>query len=92
VIIRVLHEGQYEVEGQALQRVDELDSQIFEAVADGNQGRYEQLFGQVLEAVRRDGKPLAADDLRPSELILPAADSTLEEVRSLFEQEGLMTS
>jgi hypothetical protein len=90
VIIRVLHEGQYEVEGQALQALDDLDEQIFEAVADGDRARYEQLFTQVLATVRKDGKPLAVDDLRGSQLVLPAPDSTFEEVRSLFEQQGIV--
>jgi hypothetical protein len=92
LIIRVLHEGQYEVEGNVLHVVDDLDKQIFEAVADGDRERYQQLFGQVLEAIRKEGKPLAVDDLRGSQLILPAADSTFEEVRALFEQQGMVTS
>jgi hypothetical protein len=92
LIIRVLHEGQYEVEGALLQRVDELDKQLFEAVADGDRERYHQLFTQVIDAVRKEGRPLAIDDLRASQLILPAPDSTFEEVRSLFEQQGMLAS
>jgi hypothetical protein len=92
LIIRVLHEGQYEVEGEALHVVDSLDGQIFEAVADGDRDRYQQLFTQVLDTIRKGGKPLALDDLRGSQLILPAPDSTFEEVRSLFEQQGMVAS
>jgi hypothetical protein len=92
LIIRVLHEGQYEVEGETLQVVDDLDKQIFEAVADGDRERYQQLFAQVLDTVRKQGKPLAIDDLRGSQLILPAPDSTFEEVRALFEQQGMVPS
>jgi len=92
VIIRVLHEGQYDVEGEALQRVDDLDEQIFEAVADGDRERYKDLFAQVIESIRKGGKPLAIDDLRGSQLILPAPDSTFEEVRALFEQQGMIAS
>ena len=90
LIIRVLHEGQYDVEGQALQQVDKLDKEVFEAVAEGDRGRYEQLFAQVIDLVRREGKPLAVDDLRGSQLVLPAPDSTFEEVRALFEQQGIV--
>ncbi len=92
MIIRVLHEGQYEVEGQALQVVDDLDGQIFEAVAEGDRERYQQLYARVLDTVRKEGKPLAIDDLRGSQLVLPAPDSTFDEVRALFEQQGVIAS
>ena len=92
MIIRILHEGQYEVEGPALQRVQELDDQIFKAVLDGDGSQYQELFSQAVQIVRQQGKPLSFEDLRPSELVLPAPDSTLDEVRSLFEQEGLLSS
>ncbi len=92
MIIRVLHEGQYEVEGQALQVVDDLDGQIFEAVAEGDRERYQQLYARVLDTVRKEGKPLAIDDLRGSQLVLPAPDSTFDEVRALFEQQGVIVS
>lgn len=92
MIIRVLHEGQYEVEGQALQQVDELDKQLLEAATAGDATRYAQLIDRALETVRTAGRPLAIDDLRPSDLVLPASDSTLEEVQSLFRSEGLIAS
>jgi hypothetical protein len=92
MIIRVLHEGQYELEGDALQRVNALDEQIFAAVVGGDPTGYTRVFDQTLQVIRRDGRPLAADDLRGSDLVLPAADSSLEEIRALFQQEGLIPS
>jgi hypothetical protein len=89
VIIRVLHEGQYEVQGEALRRVDALDNQIFEAFERGDTARYQELLGQVLEVIRGQGRALSVEDLRPSELILPAPDSTPDEVRALLDQEVL---
>jgi hypothetical protein len=59
-------------------------------VAEGDEPRFRRLFEQILETVRRQGHPLAIDDLRPSELVLPAPDSTMDEVRGLFLQEGLI--
>jgi hypothetical protein len=90
VIVRVLHENQYELDGDALNRVNALDEQIFQAVVAQDAAKYRDLMQQVLAVIRRDGRPLALDDIRPSELILPASDSTMDEVRSLFQQEGLI--
>ena len=88
MIIRVLHEGQYELGGDALDQVKALDEQIFEAVVAGDAQHYASLFDQALQVIRRDGQPLAVDDLRASDLVLPAADSSMEEVRDLFKREG----
>lgn len=92
MIIRVLHENQYEVDGAALERINALDEQIFQAVIDRDSGRYQQLLEQALAAIHEQGRSLNVDDLRPSELVLPAPDSTMDEVRSLFQQEGLIPS
>ena len=90
MIVRILHEGQYDLEAGAMQQLNDLDQQAFDAIAEGDEKRFHTLFESILNAVRTQGKPLAMDDLRPSELILPAPDATLEEVRSLFAQEGLI--
>ena len=90
MVVRILHEGQYDVGAEALQRLNTLDEQAFDAVAEGNEQRFRGLFDQILQVVRGEGKPLGIEDLRPSELVLPAPDSTMEEVRTLFTEEGLI--
>jgi hypothetical protein len=92
VIIRVLHENQYELDGQQLDRINSLDEQLFQAVVDDGAGRYQQLLDEVLSLVRENGQALTVEDLRPSDLVLPAPDFTMDEVRSLFQQEGLIPS
>ncbi|MFD6751306.1 PspA-associated protein PspAA, partial [Streptomyces anthocyanicus] len=43
-----------------------------------------------LDAVRRLGTPLPDDALEPSELILPAPDASLDEVREMLSDDGLI--
>ena len=90
MVVRILHEGQYDVDGQTLDQLNQLDGQLLDAVSEGDETRFQHLFSQILGLVRRAGRPLAVEDLRPSELVLPAADSTMEEVRSLLTSEGLI--
>lgn len=92
MVVRVLHEGQYEVDAGDLDQLNALDQQAFDAVAEGDEPGYRNLFNQILEIIRGKGRPLGIDDLRPSELVLPSPDSTMEEVRSLFTQAGLIHS
>lgn len=44
----------------------------------------------LLDKVRELGSPLPDDALEPSELILPSPDATLEEVRSMLRDDGLI--
>jgi hypothetical protein len=90
VIVRVLHEQQYELDGNALNRLNALDEQIFQSVVGNDAKRYKELMQEALSLIRGSGRALADDDLRASDLVLPAPDSTMEEVRSLFQQEGLI--
>ena len=40
--------------------------------------------------VRAEGRELAADDLSPSEAIIPPSDLTLDEMRDLMSDDGLI--
>ncbi len=44
----------------------------------------------LLDKVRELGTPLPDDSLEPSELILPAPDATLEDVRAMLSDDGLI--
>jgi hypothetical protein len=84
MIVRILGEGQYELEGESLQRLKEADRRLFEAVASGDAQAYRSAFDAVLALVRREGTPLPHQRLVESDLILPAPDTTLVEARRLF--------
>jgi hypothetical protein len=44
----------------------------------------------MLDFVRQKGDPLAIDDFRESDIILPSADLTLEDAGHVFSGEGLV--
>jgi hypothetical protein len=56
----------------------------------GDEEGFRRTLGALLEAVRRLGTPLPDDALEPSELILPSPDATLEEVREMLSEDGLI--
>jgi len=90
VIVRILGEGQLEVDDSAVTELNALDSQL-EAATDRND---EAAFGAALEAllsrVRALGRPLEDATLEPSELILPQDGATMAEVRKLLTDDGLI--
>jgi hypothetical protein len=90
MILRVLGSGQYEVGDQAMDSLNKLDELLTRAVEDNDEDGFAQALGQLLAEVREQGKQLPEDYLGPSELVLPGPDSTLEEVRDLLTDEGLI--
>jgi hypothetical protein len=60
------------------------------AVQAGDEGTFASSLTALLDAVRQQGTRLEDDSLEDSDLILPPSDATLEEVRALLTDEGLV--
>ncbi len=89
MIVRIATEGQYELDGDSGQ-LNELDNAAVAACDAGDEDRFHEVYAQLLAYVRSHGRPLAAEDLTQSDLILPPPDVTLEEAREGFNGEGLI--
>ena len=90
MIVRILTEGQWDVPEEQLDELNRLDADVESAVENGDVTTFSQALGALLDAVRTAGTPLPDDALEDSDLILPPADATLEEVRELLSEEGLI--
>jgi hypothetical protein len=90
MIVRILHEGQFDIDGRDLDIINDLDNQLVAAVAAGNEQQFGTLFSTLLKTVREHGKPVPIDRFVESDIILPAADSSMEDVQHLFTGEGLV--
>jgi hypothetical protein len=90
VIVRIMGEGQLDVGAEDLAALNELDGRVEAAIEAGNEEAFRAALHELLENVRSVGRPLPADSLEPSELILPPADSDMEEVRKMLGDAGLI--
>jgi hypothetical protein len=90
VIVRISGEGQFELPDDDLDRLNDLDNRAVSAVEAGDETGFRELWSQMLELVKSDGKPLADDELVESEIILPPADVTFDEACAEFTGEGLI--
>ena len=90
MIVRILGEGQLEVPDDQLDALNALDSAVEDAVNEGDEGAFSAALGALLDGVRGAGSPLADDSLEDSDLILPPADATIDEVRDLLSDDGLI--
>ena len=90
MIIRILGEGQLRVDDSALSELNELDARLGAAVEASDEARFTAALAALLGRVRAIGTPTEPDDLEPSALILPQADATMDDVRKLLTDDGLI--
>ena len=90
MIVRILGEGQFKVEDAAAAELNQIDSDLEAAVERGDEPAFKAALTGLLAKVRAQGTPLPPDILDPSELILPHEDSSMDEVRKLLTDEGLI--
>jgi hypothetical protein len=91
VIARLLGgDGQYRVDEDTVEGLNELDGQAAQAVEAGDEESVHRLLRRMADLVRARGERLADDDLSASDLIIPPDDLSLDEARDLFSGEGLI--
>ncbi|MCU7825182.1 PspA-associated protein PspAA [Kitasatospora sp. DSM 101779] len=88
MIMRVMGEGQFQVGDSHLNRLNELDDDLLKAVESGDGERFKAALDALLGAVKEFGSPLPVESLEPSDLILPDAEATIDEVREMLRTEG----
>lgn len=90
MIVRILGEGQYDVPEESLEQLNQLDSAVEAAVGAEDEVTFGHALAALLDGVRSVGTPHAADSLDESDLILPMADATLADVRTMLSDDGLI--
>ncbi|MEU0406117.1 hypothetical protein ABZ318_39185 [Streptomyces sp. NPDC006197] len=90
MIVRIMGEGQRKLADSHFGELNKLDDELLEEMEAGDEEGFRRTLCALLDAVRRLGSPLPDDALEPSELILPAPDATLDEVREMLSEDGLI--
>jgi hypothetical protein len=90
MIVRILGEDQFSVDDAAVADLNQLDTDLETAVERGDEAAFAAALTRLLGHVRASGSPLPADTLEPSDLILPREDSSMDEVRKMLTDEGLI--
>ncbi|MFN2521313.1 MAG: hypothetical protein ABR525_09730 [Candidatus Limnocylindria bacterium] len=90
MILRILEEGQFDVPSEAIDELNRLDDALMQAVDAGDDERFQTALAALLGRIREVAKPVHEDHLGPSDVVLPPADATLEQVGELLGDEGLI--
>ncbi len=90
MIVRLMGEGQYEIDKKHLGTVNKIDNDIVKIVNSRDEIAFKAEFKKLNDYVRKNGKKVPHEIIKPSDIIIPPADITLEEARKIFKGEGLI--
>ncbi|CAL9557221.1 PspA-associated protein PspAA [Streptomyces sp. enrichment culture] len=90
MIVRIMGEGQVALAESHLSELNKLDEELLAEMDNGDGPGFRTTLQALLARVHELGEPLPDDSLEPSDLILPSPDATIEEVRELLSDDGLI--
>ncbi len=94
MIVRLMGEGQYEIDKRHLDELNKIDNNIVKIVNRGDEKvartAFKTEFKKLTDYVRKNGKKVPDEIIKPSDLIIPPADLTLEEAKKIFKGDGLI--
>lgn len=94
MIVRLMGEGQYELDKKHIDELNKIDNNIVRIINKGDEKAIRIIFKSEFKKhndhVRKNGKKIPDDIIKPSDLIVPPADLTLKEVRRIFKGDGLI--
>jgi len=89
VLIRILGEGQYEMPESALAELNRLDAAL-ERALNTPEPDVQPALDALLDFVRTTGVRPPDHESRESDVILPFADASEEDIRGMLTDEGLV--
>jgi hypothetical protein len=90
MIVRILGEGQFNVDDSAKDELNRIDAELATAVDRDDEAAASAALSGLIAIVHKVGSQAPADSLEPSDVILPYEGATMAEVRKLLTDDGLI--
>ncbi|NKQ39377.1 MAG: hypothetical protein HF967_07950 [Methanosarcinales archaeon] len=90
MIVRMMGEGQYELDSECIKEVNKIDNEITDFVENDDAESFKTSFLKMKEYIRANGDKIPDDVIKPSELVIPPCDLTIEEAKKLFKDDGMI--
>ena len=85
MIVRVLEDGQYELDDANTTTLTKLDGVLGDALHSGDADTFAAALTAIIDTVRSTGHRLDPTVIVPSDLALPRQGATIDEVRALLD-------
>ncbi|MEU0932035.1 MULTISPECIES: hypothetical protein [unclassified Embleya] len=90
MIVRIVGEGQLDVAAEHLDVLNRFDDELQVAIEGGDDAAFRAALDALLSKVREVGISVPNDEIVPSDLLLPAGDAHVDEVREMLGVDGLV--
>jgi hypothetical protein len=85
--VRILNEGRFDVPDSYMQTIERLDASLEQSISKNDEEAFKESLELLIKEIKTVGNKLPDDDLSPSDLVVPASGSTIQEVRELLESD-----
>jgi hypothetical protein len=101
IIVRVSGQGQFKVNGETLDRINDIDNSIVNLLentdldgdANSTKVKQKELNEKVIEIInliRTNGMPLDDKEIMQSQIMIPNPDISVDEAKKIFRGEGII--
>ncbi|WP_406287227.1 hypothetical protein [Embleya sp. NBC_00896] len=90
MIVRIMGEGQLDVAEEYLAVLNRYDDELQVAIESGDDAAFRAALTALLAKVREVGTDVPAEEIVSSDLMLPATDAHVDEVRKMLRADGLI--
>lgn len=81
MIVRILGDNQYRFPDELAEQLDKMDDPLTEAMQTGDEALFSTTLEKVIAFVRENSEVVPIEEVVSSDVIVPAADMTLEDAR-----------
>jgi hypothetical protein len=103
IVVRISGEGQYKIDSNLRNQIDEIDNSIVEIIEkmdptnssqgsnqNQNQAILREKMDQIVNLVTSQGIQLDDKEITESDIIIPSRDISIEEAKKIFKGEGIV--
>ena len=101
IIVRVSGQGQFKVNGEILDRINDIDNSIVNLLentdvdVDANSSNVKQKelnekINEIISLIRTNGMPLDDKEITQSQIMIPNPDISVDEAKKIFRGEGII--
>ena len=89
MIVRIIGEGQFELESRYYDELNAIDNRLVELVAKEDEEAFKEELKKLVSLIMEKGRPIDPSRIVESDIIIPPPDITLDEAKEIFRGEGL---
>ena len=100
VIIRIAGQGQFKVNSEILDKINEIDNSIVDLIENVSLGSSDHKVTQkelqsklteMKNLITSNGEPIDDKEIVESDVIVPDSDLSIEEASKIFKEEGIIS-